>query len=340
MMYGAGAAAFTVGTTGALAHLLGSASLASPLVDQFRANNSKYGYAWEERWIRDEGLAKIVPQTVGAALRDAAVEPESVNHFIFGSPLRDAGALVARRCGIGPEAVANPLDERCGYTGTAHSCLMLARCLETARPGDILVVVGFGLGCDALVLRANDAILAFKPRRGVSGALADTLEDESYLRMLSFDDAIDLEWGMRAEKQVKTALTEQFRSSAQLATFTAGRCPRCGTSQFPQLVYCVNQECRAPGADFESVSLVDEPARLLTYTADWLSYYPSPPMHVGFVDFDIGVRVLMEIVDVGANTNGLEVGTPLKMAYRVKDIDRERGYPRYFWKATPLGSRA
>jgi uncharacterized OB-fold protein len=104
--------------------------------------------------------------------------------------------------------------------------------------------------------------------------------------------------------------------------------------QFPQLVYCVNQECRAPSGDFGSTSLADEPARLFTYTADWLSYYPSPPMYVGFVDFDIGARVLMEIVDVG--TTGLEVGTPLKMAYRIKDIDHARGYPRYFWKATPV----
>jgi uncharacterized OB-fold protein len=54
------------------------------------------------------------------------------------------------------------------------------------------------------------------------------------------------------------------------------------------------------------------------------------------VDFDIGARVLMEIVDVG--TTGLEVGTPLKMAYRIKDVDHARGYPRYFWKATPLKS--
>jgi 3-hydroxy-3-methylglutaryl CoA synthase len=336
MVYGAGAAAFTVGTDYVLAELLGSASLDCPFVDQFRANDSKYSYSWEERWVRDEGLAKIVPEAFRAALLEAGVEAGDIKHFIFGSPLRDAAQFVARKCGVSAEAIADPLDERCGYAGMAHTCLMLAHCLETAQPGDLLAVIGFGLGCDVLVLRAADAILAFRPRRGVSGALTDSLEDDCYLRMLSFDGAIDLEWGMRAEKQVKTALTEQFRSSSQLATFAAGRCPRCGTVQFPQLVYCVNQECRAPSSDFRSTSLADESARLFTYTADWLSYYPSPPMYVGFVDFDIGARVLMEIVDVG--TTGLEVGTPLKMAYRIKDVDHARGYPRYFWKATPLTS--
>jgi hypothetical protein len=42
----------------------------------------------------------------------------------------------------------------------------------------------------------------------------------------------------------------------------------------------------------------------------------------------------MEVVDVGPA--GLEVGTPLKLAYRVKERDRARGYHRYFWKATPV----
>ena len=31
-----------------------------------------------------------------------------------------------------------------------------------------------------------------------------------------------------------------------------------------------------------------------------------------------------------------DVGTSLRMAYRIKDVDTARGYARYFWKATPL----
>ncbi|MEA3132325.1 MAG: hypothetical protein QOG17_171 [Gammaproteobacteria bacterium] len=334
LTFGAGAAAFTVGAAGVIAEYLGSASLVSPFVDQFRANDRKYGYVWEERWIRDEGLAKIVPEAVGAALRKARVDAAQVNRFIFGSPLKDAALLVARKCGIATDAAVNPLDERCGYSGSAHSCLMLAHSLESVQPGEVLVMVGFGLGCDVVVLRATEGVQVVKPRRGVSGALTDALQHDSYLRMLSFDDAIELEWGMRAEKQVKTALTEQYRSSHQLASFAAAQCRRCSTVQFPQMSYCVNQNCRSPDSEFSTISLADQPARVFTYTADWLSYYPSPPMYVGFVDFDIGARVLMEIVDVGET--GLQVGSPLKMVYRVKDVDKARGYPRYFWKATPL----
>jgi uncharacterized OB-fold protein len=75
---------------------------------------------------------------------------------------------------------------------------------------------------------------------------------------------------------------------------------------------------------------------VLTSTADWLSYHPAPPLHVGFVQFDNGARVLMEMVDIGEQ--GVETGQPLRMVYRIKEIDRQRGYNRYFWKSTPIAA--
>ncbi|RQR22059.1 hypothetical protein DIE23_37350 [Burkholderia sp. Bp9143] len=334
IVYGAGAAAFTLGNRNIVAELLGSASRTNLFVDHFRATDSQHDYYWEERWIRDEGYAKIVPEAVKAALLSAKIGADEVAHFIFASPFKDAALMIAKKCGVPPEAVANHLDQDCGYTGSAHPCLMLAYALEHAHPGDVFVVAGFGQGCDVLVLRATAAISAFKPRRSVSAALADGQSHDSYLRMLSYDKGIELEWGMRAEKQVKTAFTEQYRSAHQLACFAAGKCPQCGTVQFPQLAYCVNENCHAVASKFEQVNLVDQPAKVLTHTGDWLSYHPSPPLYVGFVQFDVGARLLMEIVDVGEA--GLDVGTPLRMVFRVKDVDKARGYPRYFWKATPL----
>ncbi|QIL74384.1 hypothetical protein G7048_26160 (plasmid) [Diaphorobacter sp. HDW4B] len=334
--YGAGAAAFTLGSEKVIAELIGHASQVNVFVDHFRAADSQHDYYWEERWIRDEGYAKIVPATMKAALANAKVTAPEVQHFILASSLKDTASMVAKRCGIEVTAVADSLDSTCGYAGSAHPLLMLAHTLEKAKPGEVIVLVGFGQGCDVVVLRATDAITSFKPRRGVSGAVADAQTHEAYLRMLSYDNGIDLEWGMRGEKQVKTALTEQYRSAHQLAAFTAGKCTCCGAVQFPQLAYCVNPECLAPSEKFTRTHLFDEPAQVFTYTADWLSYHPSPPLYVGFVQFDIGARLLMEVVDVGQQ--GLDVGTPLRMVFRVKDVDKARGYPRYFWKATPISA--
>ena len=332
--FGAGAAAFTLGAEAVIATLPGASSSTSTFVDHFRSSDNRYDYFWEERWIRDEGYLKIVPPTVNAALTQAGVKPSEVSHFILPTTFKGIAATLAKKLGLPDASGDYALDQRCGYTGAAHGLLMLAQVLERAQPGESILLVGFGQGCDALVLRVTDAIAGFKPVRGVSGALADAQSHDAYLRMLSYDEGIELEWGMRAEKVLKTALTEQYRSRDQLAGFVAGKCRKCGTVQFPQMAYCVSPSCHAGRDNFDPIPLIDVGCKVLTYTADWLSYHPSPPLYVGFVQFDNGARVLMETVDVGAA--GLDVGTPLRVVHRIKDVDKARGYPRYFWKTTPL----
>lgn len=332
--FGAGAAAFTLGSDAVLATLLAASSRTAPFVDHFRAEGARYDYWWEERWVRDEGYMKLVVEAVNSTLQQAGVAPNEVDHFILPAPFKGIATAVARKLGIAAEAQADTLEADCGYSGAAHGLLMLAHVLERATPGQTLVLVGFGQGVDVLVLRTTEALAAFAPRRGVSAALADGQDHDAYLRLASYENAIELEWGMRAEKSIKTALTEQYRSSGQLAGFVAGRCRCCNTIQFPQLPYCVNPACNAPRENFDAYPLFDEPAEVLTHTGDWLSYHPAPPLYVGFVQFEQGARLLMEMVDVG--TAGLDVGIPLRMVLRIKDVDKARGYPRYFWKATPL----
>lgn len=331
---GAGAAAFLLGSRGVIAEMVTAVSRTEMFFDHFRAETSRYDYSWEERWIRDEGYLKLVTQTIATALRQANIAGSDVKHFIFPSSFRGAAAAIARKAGIADEAAVDALDDNCGYAGAAHAALMLAVALERAKPGELILMANFGQGADALVLRTTEAIKNFSPRRGIAGALADGQLTEDYLRFLSFEGGVDLDWGMRGERALKTALTEQYRSSYQLASFVAGKCGRCGTIQFPQLPYCVNPECTAPQETFEPYPLFDEQAAVLTYTADWSSYHPAPPLYVGFVQFSNGARLLMEMADVAAQ--GLEVGTPLGIVFRIKDIDRAHGYPRYFWKATPI----
>jgi 3-hydroxy-3-methylglutaryl CoA synthase len=333
LSYGAGAAAFTLGSDGVIARLRGHASVTDAFVDHFRAAGQKYDYFWEERWVRDEGYAKLAPAAIKAALEDAGVGIGEIAQFVMPSLLKGAAEAVAKSVKFGG-AVASGLEAGVGYAGTAQAPLMLANALETAKPGEKILLVGFGQGADALVFEVTPAIAELPRRRGVSGALKDGLATDSYLRMLSFYDGIELEWGMRGEKTGKTQLTEQYRSGYQIEAFVAGQCASCGTVQFPQLQACV--KCAAPRAGFKQVPLSDQPAQVLTTTADWLSYHPAPPLHVGFVQFDNGARLMMEMVDVGPE--GLERGQKLRMVFRIKERDRARGYNRYFWKSTPLAA--
>jgi 3-hydroxy-3-methylglutaryl CoA synthase len=332
MQYGAGAAAFLLGADDVAAEVVGSASSTTLLVDHFRAAGAPYDYFWEERWIRDEGYLKIGVEAVRAALANAKLGAAEVAKFIFPSPSKGAADAIARAVGLPAASIADPLDVDCGFVGAAQSLLMLANALDQASPGDVVVVAGFGQGSDVIVLRATDAVVAARPARTVSDALSAGVTVRSYAQMASFYDEITPDWGMRAERDTKTALTEQYRSSDQINGFVAGRCSSCGQVQFPQLAYCVN--CRAPASGLVPICLADEAARVLTYTADMLTYHPSPPLYIGFAQFDLGARLLMEFVDVQPET--FEVGTRLRMRFRIKERDQTRGFYRYFWKAAPI----
>lgn len=330
MLYGAGAAAFVTGTENVAAKLIGSGTSISNFVDHFRDADADFDYSWEERWIRDEGYAKLIPAAVNEALSEAGLAIGDIDHFAMASMLRGGAAPIAKKLKFEGNVVSD-LDGQCGYCGAAQAPLMLALALETAKPGEKILVVGFGQGADVLIFEVTDAIEKARPKRGVTGSLEAGYATQDYLRMLSFAGGIDVEWGMRSEKSAKTALTEQYRSRTQMDAFMAGECGECGTIQFPQLQYCAR--CHAPAAKFSDVSLRDAPAKVMTQTADWLSYYPSPPLYVGFVQFDNGARLQMEIVDVGPD--GIDIGTPLDMVFRIKERDNQRGYNRYFWKAVP-----
>ncbi len=331
LAFGAGAAAVTVGTQDVIARLVGHATRTVPFIDHFRAAGDDYDYVWEERWIREEGHGKILPTAIRDALSNTNLQPGDINHFCLPTTLRKAAEAVAKKSGIAPEAVADDLSAMCGETGAAHPLMMLSLALEKAKPGERIMVVAFGAGCDVLVFEATEAITNYTSSSPVSAQVARGVIEPHYTKILSFQGNLELDWGMRGEANDKIALTQQYRAADQLMAFTGGKCPDCGSVNFPQLGKCVNCGSASP---LEPYDLAREGASVASFTGDWLQFSPAPPLYFGLVNFDCGARVLMEYVDVDPAI--LKVGTRLRMVYRIKSIDGERHNSRYFWKAVPL----
>jgi len=329
LLAGDGAAAILVGEGDPLAVLLGAASVTADFVDHFRETGRNGDYAWEERWVRDEGFSRIVPPSIKRALDAAGLNAEQIDHFVMPELLRRVGPLVAKKAGVRPEAVVDSLFERCGDTGVAHPLMMLARTLTMAGPGQKILVVQFGSGCDAIVLETTDRASGSDAEPAWLGA---GQPESNYLKYLSFTGQIDLEWGMRAEMDSKTALSAAWRSVATVNGFVGGRCSHCGTVQFPASRVCVNPECGAVDSQTPH-RMADEAATVRSFTSDWLSYKPCPPFMFGHVEFASRARVLMEFTD--CDPAELAVGVPLEMVFRIKEMDPLRGFRRYFWKATP-----
>jgi hydroxymethylglutaryl-CoA synthase len=326
MIFGDGAAGAIVGTGAAIATLLASRSEHADLVDHFRQAGQDHEYGWEERWVRDEGYMKIAVGTIRQCLHDANVSPADVAHFVMPAPLARVNDAVAKRLGIPAAALVSVEHESVGDLGAAQPLAMLDIALRAAAPGALILVAAFGSGCDALLLRRT----AHACPGNVPGA---GRSETSYMKYLSFTGQIDLAWGMRAEMDNKTALTAAWRDHARASRFEGGKCSACGTVQFPSGRLCVNPECRAQDTQVPT-SLADVPAKVMSHTTDFLGYTPDPPFQFGHIDFEGGGRVLMEFTDT--DVGELNVGLPLRMVYRVKEFDHNRGFRRYFWKATPV----
>jgi 3-hydroxy-3-methylglutaryl CoA synthase len=328
MQYGCAAAAFVTGDGEPVARYLGREATTVPFIDHFRQHGSDYDYAWEERWVRDEGVAKLVPEAIARLLRRLGRAPADVSHLGIAGVVAAGAKLVAQKLGTDPQALLPDLQERIGDAGSAHGPLLLVSALERARPGELIVVAAFGQGCEVLAFEMGES--PRRPRSGLAAAVDRGVAEPSYLKMLSADGQIELDWGPRAEVDVKAALTQMYRSADQVLGFIGGKCRHCGAAQFPRLPNCV--QCGAYESQ-DPYPLSGESARIATYSIDWLQYHPAPPLYVGLVQFESGARVLMEIVDVG--DGGIEVGTPLRMRFRIKAKDGKRHFDRYFWKAAP-----
>lgn len=331
--YGDGGAAMVVGRDQILAEWLGGAASTVDFVDHFRGSDEDFDYHWEERWIRDEGFQKIVPPVLKRALANAGLEPAHIDHFILPSTFKGVAEGLAKKIGLKPEAVVDNLAAQVGETGCAHGLLMLAGVLEKAHPGQTILVAQFGQGCEALVFKVTDEIANFKPAKGLSGWLANRKEETSYMKYLVFNGLVEWDKGMRAEKDNKTALTTLYRYNDGILGLVGGKCKVTGTVQYPRTRISVAPN--APEVDTqEPYKFAERAARILTYSADYLTYSMNPPNHYGQIDFDGGGRIFMDIADV--EPSEIDSGTEVRMAFRVKEWDDRRGFTRYFWKAVPV----
>ena len=331
--YGDAAAALLIGQDGVLAEYLASSVLSVDFVDHFRASGEDMDYHWEERWVRDEGIGKLMPRAISAALQQANVSAAQVDHFIFPTSFAKMDAQLAKACGIRTEAVVDALLDQVGDSGLPHGLLLLAHVLERAEPGQVIVVAQFGSGAQALVFRVTEAIGSFRPARGVGQWLARGVEERNYTKFLAFKGQLQLERGMRGEQDKKTALSTAWRHRVALMGLVAGRCEVTGSVHFPPSRLSYDQG--KPLQDTQKPhKLADRSGRILSWSAEYLSYHPAPPHHYGQIDFDGGGRILMDFTDL--DVGEVDSGTVMEMVFRVKDVDERRGFTRYFWKATPV----
>jgi hydroxymethylglutaryl-CoA synthase len=327
LAWGDGGSAVFVADEGG-ATLIGHASISHDFVDVYASREHPTPYGYEERFIKEVATKDIFVPAIKAALANAGLTGADIRQAAVCEPLSGMWRGIAKACGIDAPNHAGDLAVVAGDLGAAHPIFALALALDAAKPGDKVLLAGFGSGCDVLVFDVTGPIVGAAEARA---ALTQGLALTDYIRFLSLTGALALEWGVRSEFEQKAQATVLERHGRDTIGFIGGRDSK-GNVQFPKSRIPVRPDADGP-EPLEDVRLADVPAKLVSVTADRLNFSPDPPFWFGLVQFENGARVMMEFTD--ADLAGFKVGDPVAMRLRIKSHDKRRGFRTYFWKAAP-----
>jgi len=314
---GDAAAAFVFGDGDGIAHLIGRASRTAEVLDRWRVPEQVFSLVWEERFGYEQ-YAPLIKATATAALADADIE--KADHVVLVSP----NSAVPKR---GKSLVAGTISTSfspVGHAGVADAGVALAAVLDSAEPGQTILVLNAADGCDAVVLRTT----ALLPRRRQPVTVDAQLKagvTVPYARYLSWRGQLEREPPRRPEPD-RPAAPPSARAGEWKFSFSGSRCTECGFVHLPPARVC--HRCGATD-QLEEARLADTPGTVATYTVDRLAYSPSPPLIDAVVNFDGGGRYALEVAD--ADPDRLAVGSRVELTFR--RLFTAGGVHNYFWKA-------
>lgn len=328
---GDGAAALLLGDGEVIATIEGSYSVSHDFVDYWRTEADKFDRAWEDRWIRDIGYSRFIPEAISGLLKKYKLNIKDFARVLYPGFYPREHAALGKKLGAEPNQIQEQLFTTVGDTGTAYPLMMLVAALEEAKPGDKILVVSYGNGCDAIFLQVTEEIEKARDRRGVKKHLASKKELTSYEKYATYRDILTVDIGRRGEDVGATQLSTLWRERRMVLACCGSRCKKCGTPHYPRQVVCANPKCEAVN-EMEPYRFSDKKGQLFTYTGDSLAPSLSPPAIYGIVIFEGGGRYNFDLTDCALES--LKVGMPVEMTFRRKYRDLVRGVHGYFWKAT------
>jgi len=201
--------------------------------------------------------------------------------------------------------------------------LLLTAALEQAKPGDLILMVSYGDGADAVLLRATERLAQYRTALSLFAQIERKRLLPSYGKYARFRRLIKTDTG---SDELSTPVV-LFRDRRTVLSLHGGKCPSCGTVQFPRHVVCI--ECgHRDGLD--EVKLARR-GTLFTFTNDYIHDSPDAPTTHGVVELDGGARVYVQLTDVDADQ--VEVDMPVELTFR--KYHEGSGIQNYFWKARP-----
>jgi hydroxymethylglutaryl-CoA synthase len=331
---GDGAAAFLVSNDGVAVEVEGNYNLSDDMVDYWRVEGDTYIRSWEDRFGRDAGYTVTPVQTVSELLKRLKLTPKDISKAcIYGTNMRAQSGL-ARALGFAPEQIQDPLLDNVGNTGAALVPMILVSALENAKPGDRILTVDWGNGCDATVFKVTDGITKIGDRRGIKRHLNIKGPLDNYGKYLRWRNMVALAPLSRPAGGA-VSMAAEWRERRMGLPLYGVKCTKCGTVQLYMTATSMRAhvclQCQAKDS-FEPYRFADKRGKVVSFSHDFLGGGIDPPATRTVVNFDGGGRGLFDMVD--RDPAECKVGMDVEMTFR--RVRAAPGSNVYFWKCKPV----
>ena len=322
---GDGAAAFLVGEGKALATVEATYSIAEEFPGTWRGSQDLFVRGDDERFAATYGYQRLVLEAMRGLLDKAQVKQEQLSKVVCPAPDLASYTALAKASGVPLLFLQDPLLRSVGFTGAACPLLLLTTCLENAEAGQLILLLSYGSGADAILLSVTDEIEAHRSRaRGdLVGRGRPLASYQTYLTYRGLVKRQDGEW----KGEPFSSLTMMWRERTQNLALYGVRCAKCETTFFPARRVC--PACETKDA-FEPRRLARR-GRLVTFSSDRLYPGPASPTVMAVVDLDGGGRLFTQMTD--CDPEALQIGMDVELTLR--KFHEAKGYSHYFWKAKP-----
>ena len=323
--FGDGAAAFLVSDGDAIAILEGFHAISDEITDLWRPTSHEFTHTWEERFVVQESYTPNMNAVIAGFLERSETQIEDYDRVALYAPDARSHGGVAKAAGVAKEALQSPLFGQLGNAGVAFAPLQLAAALESAKPGERILVVNFGNGADVISFRTTDQIEKLEARRGVAWNLARRRVIAHYDDYIKAKGLAASEWDAGTNPGLSATIL--FRERDDDLSLLGQQCRKCEAIQFPAQRVC--ETCFTKD-DFDSVRLSDRTGKVVTYTFDYFFPTPNPPTVVTIVDVD-GARIHLQVVEI--EPEEMKIGQEVEFVFR--KIHESGGRPNYYWKGIP-----
>jgi hydroxymethylglutaryl-CoA synthase len=160
--FGAAAVAMVIGTEGTIADIEGVESYRTLFMDRWRnAKDPWVSNLFDQRFWRDDGYAKHIGEATKALM--AKIKKSAADYKLAILPQTDGRTPTAAAKTLGIKNVFPDLTGVIGDVGGVSPFLCLAGALESAKPGDRMLVASYGSGtATAFSIVAKEGIEAKK----------------------------------------------------------------------------------------------------------------------------------------------------------------------------------